>query len=132
MKFNVGDRIVIRVSAEEMQNNLLEAVDGLPAVITEIYQNSYDPETDRFEVELEEPVSVNGESYTVIPGLYLDNIEAIDQTGRNVKYKEKGSSPKNEMAVIKFDQFEMVNALNESTSKLQAIRSIFRKKQVRK
>ena len=132
MKFNMGDRIVIRVSAEEMQNNVLEAVDGLPAVITEIYQNSYDPETDRFEVELEEPVSINGESYTVIPGLYLDNIEAIDRPGRDSKHKEQGISPKNEMAVIKFDQFELINSLNENTSKLHAVRSIFRKKQVSK
>lgn len=132
MKFNIGDRIVIRVSAEEMQNTLLEAVDGLPATISEIYQNSYDPDTDRFEVELDEPVSVNGEEYRVIPGLYLDNIEPIDKKGNDSKYQAKNHSPKNEMAVINFDQFELMNELNDSKSKLEAIRSIFRKKSVRK
>ena len=132
MNFNIGDRIVIRISAEEMQNDLLEAVDGLPATISEIYQNSYDPDTDRFEVELDEPVRVNGDSYRIIPGLYLDNIESINKSGSNDKYSPTRNSPKNESAVIKFDQFEMMNELNSSTSRLEAVRSIFRKKSLRK
>jgi len=78
MKLSVGDKIRIHVDVEELQNDLLEMVDGQEAVITEIYQNSYEPDVDRIEVELVNPVEFHGQSLVVVPGLYMDNIEKIE------------------------------------------------------
>jgi hypothetical protein len=78
MKLSVGDKIRIHVDVEEMQNDLLEMVDGQEAVITEIYQNSYEPDVDRIEVELVNPVEFHGQNLVVVPGLYIDNIEKIE------------------------------------------------------
>lgn len=77
MKFSIGDRIMIKADAEELQNGVIEMVDGTTGTISEIYQNSYEPDVDRFEVELDEPIEYNGENLTVVPGLYSDNIELI-------------------------------------------------------
>ena len=175
MKFNVGDKVTLHIDAEEMQNSLLEAVDGLTAVITEVYQNNYEPEVDRFEVELEHPIEINGERHVVVPGLYVDNLELIESTneakvtGRSGPYfkgltkkqkdakeaqikkqskmsdsdpnaykpmpgdldksgKFKGSRKKSkatelvnkmmdESAIIKFDQWEMMNELSSAAEK---------------
>lgn len=85
MKLSVGDKIRIHVDVEEMQNDLLEMVDGQEAVITEIYQNSYEPEVDRIEVELVNPVEFHGQSLVVVPGLYMDNIEKIEKIQESKK-----------------------------------------------
>ena len=53
MKFSIGDRIMIKADAEELQNGVIEMVDGTTGTISEIYQNSYEPDVDRFEVELD-------------------------------------------------------------------------------
>ncbi|CAB4218530.1 hypothetical protein UFOVP1604_29 [uncultured Caudovirales phage] len=85
MKLSVGDKIRIHVDVEEMQNDLLEMVDGQEAVITEIYQNSYEPDVDRIEVELVNPVEFHGQSLVVVPGLYMDNIEKIEKIQESKK-----------------------------------------------
>ena len=85
MKLSVGDKIRIHVDVEEMQNDLLEMVDGQEAVITEIYQNSYEPDVDRIEVELVNPVEFHGQSLVVVPGLYMDNIEKIEIYSSSVR-----------------------------------------------
>jgi len=77
MKFSIGDRIMIKADAEELQNGVIEMVDGTTGTISEIYQNNYEPDVDRFEVELDEPIEYNGERINVVPGLYSDNIELI-------------------------------------------------------
>lgn len=77
MKFSVGDTVEIKVDVEELQNGLLELVDGMQAVITEIYQNVYEPDVDRYEVELVKPVKFEGENLVVVPGLYEDNLELV-------------------------------------------------------
>jgi len=68
---------MIKADAEELQNGVIEMVDGTTGTISEIYQNSYEPDVDRFEVELDEPIEYNGERIQVVPGLYEDNIEVI-------------------------------------------------------
>jgi len=60
-------------------------VDGQEAVITEIYQNSYEPDVDRIEVELVNPVEFHGQSLVVVPGLYMDNIEKIKKLEESKK-----------------------------------------------
>ena len=80
MKFSVGDTIEIKVDVEELQNGLLELVDGMKAVISEIYQNAYEPDVDRYEVELVKPIEFEGERIVVIPGLYEDNLELVKST----------------------------------------------------
>jgi hypothetical protein len=85
MKLSVGDKIRIHVDVEEMQNDLLEMVDGQEAVITEIYQNSYEPDVDRIEVELVNPVEFHGQNLVVVPGLYIDNIEKIEKLQESKK-----------------------------------------------
>lgn len=77
MKFSVGDKVTIQVDVEELQNDLLQMVDGMKAVITEIYQNAYEPDVDRYEVELINPIEFEGENLVVVPGLYEDNLESL-------------------------------------------------------
>ena len=94
MNLSIGDKVRIIVGPEEMQNEVLEQVDGAIATVSEIYQNSYEPDVDRYEVELDEPVEFHGERLVVIPGLYEDNLEPassreIDEakvTGRSGPY----------------------------------------------
>lgn len=66
---------MVRANSEELQSELFQAIDGVRAEITEIYHTEYEPDVTRFEVTLENPVEVGGESIIVIPGLYEDNIE---------------------------------------------------------
>lgn len=77
MRFSLGDTVEIKVDVEELQNGLLELVDGMRATITEIYQNAYEPDVDRYEVELIKPIEFEGERLVVIPGLYVDNLELV-------------------------------------------------------
>ena len=89
MKLSVGDKIRIIVDVEEMQNDLLEMVDGQEAVITEIYQNSYEPDVDRIEVELVHPIEFHGQRLVVVPGLYMDNIEKLEDLRESIKLSRK-------------------------------------------
>lgn len=98
MNYSMGDRVIIRIDAESQQNELLQLVDGQEAVITEIYQNNYEPEVDRYEVELTKPVLYKNEEVVVIPGLYNDNIELI----KNIHEKYIGSfSELNSLNILK-------------------------------
>jgi hypothetical protein len=106
MKFSVGDKVVIKTDVEEMQNSLLELVDGLEAVITEIYQNSYEPDVDRFEVELVRPLEFNDEEIVVVPGLYQDNIDLVKKVDESRKRKLTKSKLVNERRVSSFKELE--------------------------
>lgn len=106
MKFSVGDKVVIKTDVEEMQNGLLELVDGLEAVITEIYQNSYEPDVDRFEVELVRPLEFNNEEIVVVPGLYQDNIDLVKKVNESRKRNLTKSKLVNERRVSSFKELE--------------------------
>ena len=106
MKFSVGDKVVIKTDVEEMQNGLLELVDGLEAVITEIYQNSYEPDVDRFEVELVRPLEFNNEEIVVVPGLYQDNIDLVKKVEESRKSNLAKSKLVNERRVSSFKELE--------------------------
>ena len=106
MKFSVGDKVVIKTDVEEMQNGLLELVDGLEAVITEIYQNSYEPDVDRFEVELVRPLEFNNEEIVVVPGLYQDNIDLVKKVEESRKRTLAKSKLVNERRVSSFKELE--------------------------
>jgi hypothetical protein len=106
MKFSVGDKVVIKTDVEEMQNGLLELVDGLEAVITEIYQNSYEPDVDRFEVELVRPLEFNNEEIVVVPGLYQDNLDLVKKVNESKKRNLVKSKLVNERRVSSFKELE--------------------------
>ena len=113
MKFSIGDRIMIKADAEELQNGVIEMVDGTTGTISEIYQNSYEPDVDRFEVELDEPIEYNGERIAVVPGLYLDNIElvksrkaAAEKTSRSSKKRINERYAMSFAALIKRESFK--------------------------
>jgi hypothetical protein len=106
MKFSVGDKVVIKTDVEEMQNGLLELVDGLEAVITEIYQNSYEPDVDRFEVELVRPLEFNNEEIVVVPGLYQDNLDLVKKIDESKKRNLVKSKLVNERRVSSFKELE--------------------------
>lgn len=92
MDFSIGDKVSIQIEAEELQNDLLEKVDGATATVSQVYQNSYEPDVDRFEVRLDQPVEYRGEKLVIVPGLYEDNLELISRadeakvTGRSGPY----------------------------------------------
>lgn len=102
MKFSIGDKVMIKADAEELQNQVIEMVDGQIGTISEIYQNSYEPEVDRFEVELEEPIEYNGETLRVVPGLYEDNIDLIDRMRERGKPQKMRGGRLTEMYVMSF------------------------------
>ena len=77
MKFSVGDTVVIKVDVEELQNDLLQIVDGMKATVSEVYQNAYEPDVDRYKVELVEPIDFEDKKVVVVPGLYEDNLEKV-------------------------------------------------------
>lgn len=87
MKLAIGQPVEIKIDVEEMQNELLSLIDGRTAVISEIYKNQYEPNVARIEVELDEPVELNGEMIRVVPGLYEDNIipSSTNESRKHVK-----------------------------------------------
>lgn len=87
MKLAIGQNVEIKIDVEEMQNELLSMIDGKTATISEIYKNQYEPDVIRIEVELDEPVELNGEMVRVVPGLYEDNIiqNDINESKKHVK-----------------------------------------------
>lgn len=109
MKFSIGDKVIIRADIEEMQNDMLELADGQEAVITEIYQNVYEPDVDRFEVELVHPVKYDGREVIVVPGLYLDNLELAERVneakraGRSTRKISRMLNNVNEKYAVSFN-----------------------------
>lgn len=87
MKFKIGDKVIVRAEAEEMQNALFQEIDGASATVSEVYRNSYEPNVFRIEVELDQPVNVNGEMIRTVPGLYMDNIERVNRTNESRSHK---------------------------------------------
>ena len=93
MNLSQGDRIIIRTDPDSLTDPLFMAIDGLEATISEIYQNTYEPGIDRFEVELDQPVMVEGDRVKIVPGLYIENIESIEESkymneGKTLSFKE--------------------------------------------
>lgn len=78
MKFSIGDKVIIKVDVEELQHDLLQMVDGMQATVSEVYQNAYEPDVDRYEVELIEPIEFEDQKIVVVPGLYEDNLEKVE------------------------------------------------------
>lgn len=87
MKYDIDDRVVLKFSAERLQEKLFEAVDGLTAVVTERYKQALMPDVDFYEVELEKPIEYNGERLVVISGLIESDLEPFDS--RELSEKKK-------------------------------------------
>ena len=87
MKYEIDDRVVLKFSAERLQEKLFEAVDGLTAVVTERYNQALMPDVDFYEVELEEPIEYNGERLVVISGLIESDLEPFEKKEMNEKKK---------------------------------------------
>jgi hypothetical protein len=113
MAFNIGDEIIVRANAEEMQSPLFQAIDRVKATISELYHTEYEPDVMRVEVTLINPVVIGGERITVVPGLYIDNIERVDSN--SVTKKNRKSEPKNETRIIG-RPYRTFAAFNESHS----------------
>ena len=93
--------VVIRIGAEEMQNALLQEIDGALAEVSEIYTNSYEPGVKRIEVTLVHEIEHNGETIKVVPGLYEDNIEPANGPARKTE-----KSQLRESAITRFKRWE--------------------------
>ena len=104
MKFKIGDKVIVRAEAEEMQNALFQEIDGASATVSEVYQNSYEPGVFRIEVELDEPVNVHGEMIRTVPGLYMDNIERVNRTNESRVHKGWFSG----FAVNRFNRWDRI------------------------
>ena len=78
MKFNIGDRVVLTFSADRLENELFQMVDGLTATVTERYQQDHLPGMDFYEVELEKPIIENGQRIVVISGLLDKELQLTD------------------------------------------------------
>lgn len=122
MKFNIGDRVLIRLNPEQLADPVLSQADGMEAEVTEVYTNTYDPETERYEVDLIHPIEgPDGESLSNIPGLYLDNLDTLEELSESVVFKfedwerkKKVSRPVFEMA-SHTDQFpDLLKTLTRS------------------
>jgi len=87
MKFRIGDRVIVRAEAEEMQNALFQEIDGATATVSEVYQHAYEPGVFRIEIELDTPIELHGERIQTVPGLYVDNLEKIDRVNENRRSK---------------------------------------------
>ena len=109
-KFNVGDTVMVRANSEELQDELFQAIDGALAVISEIYRTTYEPDVDRFEVTLKNPVKVNGSEIKIVPGLYIDNIE---------RYRQSTDSTENEAEVMNAPRGQSMNTIREFNESLE-------------
>lgn len=106
MSFQLGDRVTIKANTkDETSSSLFRKIHGATGKISEIYYLDYQPETERYEVTLDNTIEYGDERLKVIPGLYEDNLE----------HDESFKKPKkpNERAFESFVAFES----NESTSK---------------
>ena len=76
MSLNIGDRVTIRLTHEQLADPILSQADGMGGTITEVYQKIYDPEVDLYEIDLDSPIEGRGgERIVNLPGLYIDNLE---------------------------------------------------------
>lgn len=121
MNWSIGDKVTIKMGAEDAQNELIKAADGMRAKVSLIYTNPYEPDINRYEVELFEPVRIDDESITTIDGLYDDNLsrESMNESVRpwqfllDLRNKAKGNKKRiDETAVIRFDQWELTHSMN--------------------
>lgn len=90
MNFSMGDRVILKIDDKAQTDELLALINGLEAIVSEIYQNVYEPEVNRYEVELAQPIMFEGTRTVVIPGLYEDNLEPFTgvKEGRVFSFKE--------------------------------------------
>lgn len=110
MKLKIGDKVIIRAEAEEMQNALFQEIDGAAATVTEVYQNDYEPGVFRIEVQLESPVEIHGEEIKIVPGLYMDNVEKIER----VRESHRTGGWFSAVAVNKFSRWNRLHERNSS------------------
>jgi len=75
MEFNVDDVVRIKATGEELKSELFQAIAGAKAKVSEVYSTRYEPDVKRYEVTLANAIELNGENLSVIPGLYVDNLE---------------------------------------------------------
>jgi hypothetical protein len=100
MSFKTGDRVLIRMTAKDQRDETLNRLDGESATVSMIYQNSYEPDVDRYEVQLDNPSMIAGRRTSTVPGLYSDNL---------VKISGSKSKKIEESQVLKFNDFSLMN-----------------------
>ena len=94
MTFDINDRVTLTFSADRLENELFQMVDGLTAKVTERYQQDHLPGVDFYEVELEKPIIENGERIVVISGLLekeLQSTELAEKKKINPAYLTKNA-----------------------------------------
>lgn len=109
MAFHLDDRVIVIASGEESKNEIFRQMDGKYGTITEIYYLDYQPETPRYEVTLDEPITAphTGDRITTIPGLYEDNL-------RKVTPDKNDKNNNRERAVESFKLYESI--INEASN----------------
>jgi len=89
MKFDINDKVRLTFSAERLQEELFEAIDGSIATVVERYQLPHLPNVDFYEVELDEPVEINGRNQVLFSGLTSEELSAVDQVDEKAKINPK-------------------------------------------
>lgn len=78
MRFTIDDRVRLTFSPERLEDELFQEADGLTATVVERYQQSHLPDIDFYEVELDEPIEVNGRRIVVLSGLMREDLEPAE------------------------------------------------------
>lgn len=86
MNWSIGDRVIITIGPEDSQNAFLQAVDGLEAEVSMVYENPYEPGVKRFEVMLTTPTEFDGEKVKKVDGLYEDNLERLQMESKALNF----------------------------------------------
>lgn len=95
MNWSIGDRVIITIGPEDSQNDFLQAVDGLEAEVSMVYENPYEPGIKRFEVMLTTPTEVDGERVKKVDGLYEDNVQKLKNESKALNFGKWVSGIKN-------------------------------------
>lgn len=126
MNWSIGDIVTIKMGTEDSQNQIIKAADGKRGKVSLIYTNPYEPDINRYEVELLQPITIDEESTRTIDGLYDDNLskETVTESRRPWQFlldiranSEKVENTIDETAVIRFDQWELMNVLEKTRAK---------------
>jgi hypothetical protein len=79
MKFDIDDKVILRFSEERKDSSaLFRAADGEFATVVGRYTQSYLPDIDFYEVELETPVSMDRSDVVLVSGLLHDELEPLN------------------------------------------------------
>jgi hypothetical protein len=126
MNWSIGDMVTIKMGAEDSQNQIIRAADGNRGKVSLIYTNPYEPDINRYEVELLQPITIDDQSVRTMDGLYDDNLskENLSESKRPWQFlldarSKKKNEPKriDETAVIRFDQWELMHSLEKTRAK---------------